>query len=202
MSEEVLAACRKSVKAAGEKRASGIYVIRCDVTGDEYVGKSVNIPVRWYMHRYYLNDGRGVNLKLQAAWNAHGESAFSFRIWKQCGRQSLEHYEQTAINELHPTLNVHLNVSGGFTGRVDDGCERCGDVCRSGWKLCQRCRRIRIQESRSEDRFVVDERGDVDAMEREMDDLLECQRQPLRAIIARRERAGLLGSNGYWYGEV
>lgn len=44
-----------------------------------YIGSSKRSE-RWREHRYHLRRGTHVNAYLQAAWNLHGERAFSFEI--------------------------------------------------------------------------------------------------------------------------
>ncbi len=59
---------------------SGIYRIRCTLTGKVYIGSSLNIDRRLYGHRRHLASGKHVNAHLQAAWNKYGPDAFEFEI--------------------------------------------------------------------------------------------------------------------------
>jgi GIY-YIG catalytic domain len=57
----------------------GVYTILNNVTQDQYIGSSMNIAKRFAQHRSLLRRGRHYADRLQEAWSAYGESAFS--IW-------------------------------------------------------------------------------------------------------------------------
>jgi GIY-YIG catalytic domain/Ribbon-helix-helix protein, copG family len=57
----------------------GVYTIINTITGEEYVGKSVNIEMRWDAHRAQLKYGIH-NKRFQDAWNSYGGTAFEFKI--------------------------------------------------------------------------------------------------------------------------
>jgi hypothetical protein len=163
----------------------GIYVITCRPTGQRYVGKSTNINVRWYHHRTTLQEGRGVNRRLQSLWNQHGPEAFSFRVWRECGRYELEFAEQDAIDRLSPELNVHLDVSHERARQRRDCCSRCGRAC--AHEYCLRCMSILSLEARNENGWKADPVADAGAMEREWDD--EPRRVGWLDTTLRRERS-------------
>lgn len=61
----------------------GVYLIRNTATGMVYVGSGAGrfgIEGRWDMHRVELRRNKHANPRLQASWNAHGESVFEFSI--------------------------------------------------------------------------------------------------------------------------
>ena len=58
----------------------GIYAIRNTVDEKRYVGSAVDILRRWARHRKDLRKGRHHAIKLQRAWDKHGESAFAFEV--------------------------------------------------------------------------------------------------------------------------
>jgi group I intron endonuclease len=60
--------------------ASGIYVIRNRADGNVYVGSAVDIRKRWCQHLSDLRRGRHHALRLQRAWDKHGESSFDFEV--------------------------------------------------------------------------------------------------------------------------
>lgn len=59
---------------------AGIYVIRNQINGKEYVGKAVRVNKRWRDHRSALRAGRHPNPLLQRAWDKYGESSFQFEL--------------------------------------------------------------------------------------------------------------------------
>jgi len=59
---------------------AGIYLIWNETNARVYVGSSLNIEKRWNEHRYLLERGYHVNSRLQADWQEHGASEFSFEI--------------------------------------------------------------------------------------------------------------------------
>src|SRR5688500_2221865 len=61
-------------------RHGGLYEIRCNATGDFYVGSTNRFSARWSYHRARLRRGAHDNTRLQRAWSEHGEGAFAFRV--------------------------------------------------------------------------------------------------------------------------
>jgi group I intron endonuclease len=59
---------------------SGIYKIVNRLNGKCYVGSARSIDSRWRRHRHDLAHGRHHSLKLQRAFNKHGETAFEFSV--------------------------------------------------------------------------------------------------------------------------
>lgn len=91
---------------SGDK--SGVYLIRCETTGKQYIGSSVSIYKRWSDHRRSLRKGTSVCKGLQNAWNKYGEAAFAFRVLEECPRDRsvLEQREQHFIDAIRPVLNM------------------------------------------------------------------------------------------------
>lgn len=56
--------------------SSGIYAIRCLVSGRVYIGSSQDICKRFQAHRTLLRSGKHHCIGLQRAWNKHGELSF------------------------------------------------------------------------------------------------------------------------------
>ncbi len=82
----------------------GVYLIICTVTGEMYVGSSVDIRRRWRQHRSLLRGGRSNCTNLQAAWDQHPER-FSFAILRECAENDLHIIEQEYMDRLTPVLN-------------------------------------------------------------------------------------------------
>jgi group I intron endonuclease len=79
----------------------GIYAIRNEVTGQQYVGRSVNTRERLYGHFWALRHGRHCNRLLQESFRKYGEAAFTGRTIIICRRDDLVLYEYLAIAALH-----------------------------------------------------------------------------------------------------
>jgi group I intron endonuclease len=60
--------------------SKGIYCIRNSITGERYIGSSVNIEARWLIHKTQLNRKCHHSPKLQAAWSKYGHRSFVFEI--------------------------------------------------------------------------------------------------------------------------
>ena len=84
---------------------SGVYIIRNVITDDLYVGAAGNIRTRCSGHRTLLRQGRH-SKKIQAAYNAHGASAFSFEVFALCSLAELADKEEDAISLLNPAYNT------------------------------------------------------------------------------------------------
>lgn len=97
---------------------SGIYQIRCAVSGSAYIGSSKKIPARWAEHRRTLRRGTSPCRRLQSAWTKHGENAFEFSILEECSPDQLAVREQFYIDTLHPSYNSNFDVINWF----DAGC--------------------------------------------------------------------------------
>lgn len=64
-----------------------VYLIRCSVNGKGYVGKTYDVSMRWYKHRWVANDGddkrRGWHSALYGAMRKHGFDAFSVEVLEE-----------------------------------------------------------------------------------------------------------------------
>lgn len=83
----------------------GIYAIRNKVNGKVYVGSASKFLRRWYFHKRALQNNRHHSIKLQRAWNKHGESQFEFLVVETCADDMLIVKEQYWIEALHGFTN-------------------------------------------------------------------------------------------------
>jgi len=88
---------------------SGVYQIVCQKTGKRYIGSSKRPERRWNQHRYLLRKSTHVNNVLQDAWNACGESNFSFEILELCEDAIAKEREQWWIDSTDPALLFNLS---------------------------------------------------------------------------------------------
>lgn len=92
-------------------------MIRNRVTGDCYIGSSVNMRLRWARHRHILNKKPDkASRKLLHAWRKYGEQAFEFRVLLTCPASDCERYEQLMIDTFKPRYNTRLIAAGSNYG--------------------------------------------------------------------------------------
>ncbi|ATC24984.1 GIY-YIG nuclease family protein [Caulobacter vibrioides] len=71
---------RDALRRAYKERKveSGVYAIRCETTGEVWVGATPDLSTRQNGIWFSLRLGSHREPSLQAAWNAHGADAFAF----------------------------------------------------------------------------------------------------------------------------
>lgn len=84
----------------------GIYKIENIVTGDIYIGQSVNPTLRQSQHWRRLTINKHHNIYLQRAWNKYGKDCFVFEIILFCEHDQLSIREQELVDRLDPAYNI------------------------------------------------------------------------------------------------
>jgi group I intron endonuclease len=84
----------------------GVYVIRCEPIGKEYVGASGNVVKRIREHFYRLERGIHRNRRLQNAYKKYGKDRFSSEVVLYCNPSNLEMYGKKLIKKLKPEFNI------------------------------------------------------------------------------------------------
>jgi len=84
-------------------RPSGVYQIRCLITGQIYIGSAVNMLARWAEHQRSLRRDIHVNQHIQQAWNKYGEENFEFTVVEYVKRAFLLRIEQEWIDKSQCT---------------------------------------------------------------------------------------------------
>lgn len=92
------------------KGKSGIYMIQNRVTGDSYVGSSVNLYGRMQQHFSGLRRAKHYNLLMQRSFTKYGESNFTYVVLEFCSREDLGNREQHFVNSLNPKFNIIREV--------------------------------------------------------------------------------------------
>jgi group I intron endonuclease len=82
-----------------------VYRIRNLFNGKKYVGSTMNCAARMYFHINRLRRNKSSSLKLQRAFNKHGEGAFAFEIAEHCTAGNLLEREQHYLNQ-RPEYNI------------------------------------------------------------------------------------------------
>lgn len=94
---------------------SGIYEILNAENGKRYIGSATRLAKRFAVHRHGLRRGVHHSLKLQRAWDKHGEASFAFRVLLVCAPEDLIMYEQRCIDIFRPEYNI-LPTAGSCLG--------------------------------------------------------------------------------------
>lgn len=89
-----------------ESTSAGTYIITCEPTGDQYVGRAQNLALRCREHVLSLEGRVHHNKRLQFLYNEHGASAFTFRILEECAPSERAICERKWIEHLSPSLNI------------------------------------------------------------------------------------------------
>lgn len=98
-----------------ELKGSGIYRIRNTLTGDLYVGSSVDVKSRSLKHLSHLRRGLHRNAHLQAAFAKYGEASFVFEMLEAVLPANLLTREQWHIDQVRPAYNI-CQVAGNTLG--------------------------------------------------------------------------------------
>lgn len=104
-----------------ERVKSGVYIITNTVTGECYIGSSVNVEKRLTQHRYMLRLGRHHSRLLQSAWNQRIEDDFTFDILEIVpDLTQLVNTEQHYLDERQPIYNPAKIALRNGAGTVSD----------------------------------------------------------------------------------
>lgn len=93
------------------KKISGIYKIINTVTGDFYIGSSVDVNRRWKRHKVPSTWKRYPNSLLYRDMQKYGLDKFQFQIMVEIVPECLKQVEQDCIELMKPTYN-NYNAKG------------------------------------------------------------------------------------------
>jgi group I intron endonuclease len=103
-------------------KKSGIYKITNKQNGKIYIGSSLNIYQRFYMHRSNLSSGNHHSSHLQRAWDKYGKESFIFEIIEEVPDKNVllekeQYYMDTAKSyerengyNINPTATSRLGA--------------------------------------------------------------------------------------------
>lgn len=94
-------------------KLSGIYQIRNTINNKKYIGHSINITLRWYLHLFNLIINKHDNPKLQEDFNTYGIKNFELSILELFTgtKHQLKKLEQEYLNKLDFDLNYSIHNS-------------------------------------------------------------------------------------------
>lgn len=97
---------------------SVIYQIMNNITGDFYIGSTINFPKRKSTHLRNLRMGKHHSPILQRAWNKYGSSNFSFNILENVEPElNLLSRENYYIQKHRPKYNIAKDAKSPMLGR-------------------------------------------------------------------------------------
>lgn len=88
----------------------GIYSIKNNISGKEYVGSSINVERRMKQHLYRLNKNIHENVILQRSYNKHGKDAFIFTLLEETTRKDKISRERYWVSQLKPEFNIIKSI--------------------------------------------------------------------------------------------
>ncbi|HTO39574.1 MAG TPA: GIY-YIG nuclease family protein [Rhizomicrobium sp.] len=84
---------REAARAYKERKTSpGIFAVRCTQTGDVWVGATRNLDTQQNSTFFTLRTASHTNKKLLAAFNQHGEDAFTYEAVEEIDAEDLTTY--------------------------------------------------------------------------------------------------------------
>lgn len=100
-------------------KISAVYKIVNTITGEFYIGSSVDVKQRWIGHKCPAEWERRPNSRLYKDFQKYGLDCFSFQILVQVEPEYLREEEQKLIDLMKPTYN-NIRVKGHDTKRYKD----------------------------------------------------------------------------------
>ena len=97
---------------------SGIYMCRCTVNNQCYIGQSRDIKFRIQQHRSALKCQKHWNAYLQNCYNKYGKEAFEWTVLEYCDPEQLNEREIYYISKLNTFENGFNLTEGGTFNRV------------------------------------------------------------------------------------
>lgn len=96
-----------------EEKISGIYCIENTKNHKKYIGQSIDIYQRWYVHKSKLNMNKHHSHHLQQAWNKYGDNCFIFYIIESCDESLLNEREIYWIKYYNTYFDGYNETFGG-----------------------------------------------------------------------------------------
>ncbi len=81
-----------------------------------YIGSTIDLKRRKYVHFYDLHKNQHHNEYLQRAYNKYGEDQFVFEILMTCLPSECIRYEQQFLDQQNPDYNLSKNATKSLAG--------------------------------------------------------------------------------------
>ena len=81
------------------KSVAGIYAVRCAATGEVWVGQTRDVDKVWNRIHFTLLGRASPHRAMQAAWNVHGDVAFSFEALERLEPEALDFARDAKLKE-------------------------------------------------------------------------------------------------------
>ena len=94
-------------------KVCGIYGIQNTITGEWYIGQSMDIAKRHRAHLRNLESGKHENEHLQRAFNKYGAEGFTFSVLEECPSAELDAKEIAWITEKDAHKHGYNMTDGG-----------------------------------------------------------------------------------------
>jgi len=113
----------------GTTNRSCIYCIHNLVTGQRYIGSTINLTKRFSEHHQALKANRHTNRYLQRAWNKYGSDAFDAFVLEDCSPENLIERENAWIavyqsNHRSYGYNTRLDAQSSAGVKLSDETRR------------------------------------------------------------------------------
>jgi len=91
---------KAAVDAYKERKvAAGIYAVRCEPSGECWVGRAPDLATIQNRLWFTLRQGSNPHRSLQAAWREHGPEAFAFAILEQLEDEDIAYVRERALKD-------------------------------------------------------------------------------------------------------
>lgn len=81
------------------KTIAGIFVVRCPVSGEAWVGQAPNLETIQNRIWFSLRQGNHTCRSLQAAWTTHGEAALTFNECERLEDEEIAYVRNALLKE-------------------------------------------------------------------------------------------------------
>lgn len=95
----------------------GVYQIKNIITGDIYIGSSVQLEKRILDHKRKLSIKKHHSIILQRAYDKYGKNAFKYSIICNCDKNLVLYMEQIYIDSNNPYYNTAKSTTAPMLGR-------------------------------------------------------------------------------------
>jgi len=98
------------------EKKCGIYCIENTVTGQKYIGKSIDIEARWKGHKDKFKNKKHANPYFQNSHDKYGAENFKYSIIELCEKEKLTGREIFYVKEFNTKHPNGYNVTDGGEG--------------------------------------------------------------------------------------